>query len=316
MTITSRIDAITKIPASRLAVSIPVPRSVKIELTSACDFKCFFCATGKNLRPKQNMDFGLFRRLALEMRQSGVEELGLFYLGESFLYKQLPEAIAFAKHEAKFPYVFLTTNGRMATYERLEACMRAGLDSLKFSFNWADKAQCAEVTGVDAFETCLEHLKLTRIVRDKVQAETGHRCGLYASSIEYDGDQKAKMDQTAAILRKYVDEHYYLPLYNQAGYTTVEESKRGLTPTAGNQGRVGALRDPLPCWAVFTEGHITADGKLSACCFDHTNQFEMADLTQTSFAEGWNSVAFQNLRAAHLRKDVRGTACEGCIAYQ
>jgi len=26
---------------------------------------------------------------------------------------------------------------------------------------------------------------------------------------------------------------------------------------AGNQGRVGALREPLPCWSAFTEGHIT-----------------------------------------------------------
>ena len=316
MTITARIDAITRIPPSQLGTAIPVPRSVKVELTSACDFKCFFCATGKNLRPKQHMDRELFKRLALEMREAGVEELGLFYLGESFLYPWLPHAIEFAKVHAKFPYVFLTTNGHMATEERLEAVMQAGLDSLKFSFNWADKGQCAEVTGVDAFETCLEHLKTARLVRDRALRQTGHRCGLYASSIEYDGEQRAKMEETAAVLREYVDEHYYLPLYNQAGYTTADETARGLRPTAGNQGRVGALRDPLPCWAVFTEGHVTADGKLSACCFDHTNAFEMADLTKVSFREGWNSAAFQALRAAHLRKDVRGTACEGCIAYK
>jgi hypothetical protein len=32
--------------------------------------------------------------------------------------------------------------------------------------------------------------------------------------------------------------------------------------------------------------------------------------------EGWNSVAFQELRAAHLKKDVSGTICEKCVAYQ
>jgi hypothetical protein len=40
----------------------------------------------------------------------------------------------------------------------------------------------------------------------------------------------------------------------------------------------------------------------------------MADLTKVSFAEGWNSDKFQALRAAHLAKDVRGTACESCAA--
>jgi radical SAM protein with 4Fe4S-binding SPASM domain len=66
---------------------------------------------------------------------------------------------------------------------------------------------------------------------------------------------------------------------------------------------------------VFTEGHITWDGKLSACCFDHDGRFHMGDLTAIPFMEAWNSVAFQHLREAHLNRDVRGTACETCVAY-
>ena len=41
----------------------------------------------------------------------------------------------------------------------------------------------------------------------------------------------------------------------------------------------------------------------------------MGDLNQQSFMEAWNSAAFVNLRAAHLRKNVCGTVCENCIAY-
>jgi hypothetical protein len=40
----------------------------------------------------------------------------------------------------------------------------------------------------------------------------------------------------------------------------------------------------------------------------------MADLNEVSFDVGWNSVAFQKLREAHLRKDVTGTPCEHCVA--
>ena len=64
MSITERIDNTTRIPESHRAEVIPAPRSVKIELTAACDFKCFFCATGQNLRPKGHMDWMLFTRLA------------------------------------------------------------------------------------------------------------------------------------------------------------------------------------------------------------------------------------------------------------
>jgi hypothetical protein len=41
----------------------------------------------------------------------------------------------------------------------------------------------------------------------------------------------------------------------------------------------------------------------------------MADLNEVSFMDGWNSKPFQDLRAAHLRKDVKGTICEQCVAY-
>jgi radical SAM protein with 4Fe4S-binding SPASM domain len=117
-------------------------------------------------------------------------------------------------------------------------------------------------------------------------------------------------------IRPYVDEHYWLPLYSMGSLATQREEELGYKPIAGNQGRLGNLREPLPCWSAFTEGHITHDGKLSACCFDAGDKWTMADLNQVSFMEGWNSEAFRTLRAAHLRRDVSGTICEDCVAYR
>lgn len=113
----------------------------------------------------------------------------------------------------------------------------------------------------------------------------------------------------------YVDHHYWLPLYSMGAFATEREAELGYRPTAGNQGRIGALREPLPCWSAFTEGHVTAEGKLSACCFDATSNWTMGDLTKQSFMEAWNAPGFVKLRAAHLQKDVRGTVCENCVAY-
>lgn len=309
--ITERIDAITRIPPEYRSETPPCPRSVKIELTARCDFQCFFCATGFKLRRKADMDWGLLTRLLREMRDAGVEEIGMFYLGESFLYPKLPEAIRYAR-EIGYPYIFLTTNGRMATPERVRACMEAGLDSLKFSFNWADPAQCRDITRVDAFDTVVANIRAAREVRDEVAARTGHRCGLYASSIQYDGTQAERMAAAVETIRPWLDEHYWLPLYGQAGLTS---GARGTRPVAGNVGRLDAMRDPLPCWALFTEGHVTYDGMLAACCFDHDGRFNMGDLKKVPFMEAWHSAPFRALRAANLRKDVTGTACEHCIAY-
>lgn len=317
MGITDRIDAVTAIPPAWRVAAPPAPRSVKIELTARCNLACSFCARSMKLRRQTDMDRDFFERLAVEMRQAGVEELGLFYLGESFLLPWLHEAVAFAKKDAGYPYVFLTTNGTLATAAKVDACMRAGLDSLKFSFNYADAGQFEAVARVKGrlFAAIEANLAAARSIRDRVEAETGHRCGLYASYIEYDGEQGRRMAETIERIAPLVDEVYALPLYSQASLVTDDELANGWRPTAGNRGRAAALREPLPCWSVFTEGHVTWDGRLSACCFDHDGRFHMGDLRKDSFLGCWNSPRFQALREAHLRRDVRGTACESCVAF-
>ncbi len=312
--ITERIDRITLLTDIYRSITPPAPRSVKIELTARCDFQCFFCASHMRLRAKDEIDLDFFRRILREMRGLGVEEIGLFYLGESFTCRWLPEAIRYAKRECGYPYVFLTTNGRLATLERVRECIEAGLDSLKFSYNFSDQEQFHEVTGVRAadFWKVEGNLKAAKGVRDDIERRTGHRCGLYASSIRYDDAQLKRMEEAVARILPSVDEHYWLPLYGQAGLTS---GAKGTVPTAGNQGRIGALRKPLPCWSLFTEGHISYDGRLSACCFDHDGRFNMGDLIAGTFMDAWHSEPFQRLRRANLAEDVRGTPCEKCIAY-
>ena len=317
MTITDRIDNITKIPEIRRVPNPPCPRSVKIELTARCNFACSFCARSHMLRDQRDMDKSLYERLLLELKEEGVEEIGLFYLGESLLCSWLPWAIFYAKEVVEFPYVFLTTNGSLADKEKVQSLIWSGLDSLKWSLNYSDEVQFSKVAGVkpSLYRAMRRNIKDAKEVRDKHEQSTNHHCGLYASYIIYDNDQRSKMMKTVEEVHPYVDEIYELPLYNQAGLVTKEEQELGFIPTAGNQGRVGALRDPLPCWACFTEGHITYDGNLSACCFDHDGRFHMGDLKEQSFMQAWQSQEFVDLRSAHLKKDVKGTVCEGCIAY-
>ena len=316
-TITERIDNTTRIPPGHLRADPPAPRSVKIEVSPRCNYRCGFCALRtREAQPKWDMDFGLFRRITREMREAGVEEIGLFYLGESFMNPRLlVDCIRHLKDEVGMPYVFLTSNASMSFPEAVEECMKAGLDSLKWSVNAADERQFEKIMGVSRrlFRRALENIQAAWRVRES----GGYRTGLYASSIRYDGKQQEKMEKLLAErVRPWVDQHYWLPLYSMGAFATQREEQLGYRPTAGNQGRIGALREPLPCWSAFTEGHVTAEGRLSACCFDATANWTMGDLNRQSFMDAWNSAPFVALRAAHLRRDVTGTVCEKCVAYQ
>lgn len=308
MGITERIDNITRIAPRYQGEVIPAPKSVKIEITATCNYECAFCV--KSIRNDDgHMDRALYSRLLGEMRAAGVEELGVFYIGESFTCKWLPDAIREAK-EAGFPYVFLTTNGSAATPDRVRACFDAGLDSLKFSINFHSAGQLAEVAKVSPryWQRAIDNLKAARRIRD----EGGYKCGIYASSIKFDGAQGEAMQAVIDDIEPHCDQTYWLPLYGMSGASKAA----GWKPQPGNPGRLDAMRDPLPCWAVFTEGHITHDGKLAACCFGDglDGGLIMADLREVDFLTGWNSVKYQHLRRAHLARDVRGTACESCAA--
>ena len=307
MSITDRIDAITKIPPEYRAEVIPAPKSVKIEITSTCNYHCSYCVKSQQ-KDSGDMDRALYSRMVRECAEAGVKEWGVFYIGESFTAKWLPDAIREAKQF--FPYVFLTTNGSAATPSRVRECMDAGLDSLKFSLNFSDEDQLASIAKVSPhyWRKSIENLKAARRVRDGF----GFQCKLYASSIKYAGTQGKAMQDLVNEIAPFVDQHYWLPLYGMSGASKAA----GWKPQPGNPGRLDAMRDPLPCWAVFTEGHITRNGTLAACCFGNGSDgsLAMADLTRCSFMEGWNNEAFQKLRRAHLAKDVSKTGCAECTA--
>jgi hypothetical protein len=313
VSIVQRIDAITGITEQYRAAILPAPRSLKMELNTACNFKCSFCVRSVRVNDRKEMSRTTYSRLIREFRAAGIEELGLFYINEPFTVPWLAEAIQEAK-DIGFPYIFLTSNGAAATEEKLDAVMKAGLDSLKFSLNFSDAEQLQEITGTTGrnFAKTLAAIRAARRLRDK----NGYQTKIYASSIAFDGEQGARMQKVIDEVKPLLDEHYFLPLYGMNGAS----KSHGWKPQPGNPGRLDNMREPLPCWSVFQEAHVSigADGnpKLSACCFGNgiDGDMVMADLNEVSFMDGWNSDKYQALRAAHLRRDVSGTPCAECAA--
>ncbi len=299
--ITDKIDATTSISADWLKPILPAPPSVKISLDDNCQFRCNFCTS--RLQPEKSvMEWGMFTRLIDELVTRGTKEVGLFYIGEPMLADRLVDAVRYCK-QAGIEYVFITTNGHLAKREKVKALMDAGLDSLKFSFNYVDGVQIKEVAGVSpkVFHMIVDN------IRDawEVKNEGWYKCGIYASSIMFDGAQGEAMKIAVELIKPYVDEHYWLPCFSFGGQTELGKVR-------GNPGRLDQMRAPLPCWAGFREGHITASGKVSFCCFDSHDRWVLGDLHDMTFMQSWNSEKAQRLRSAHLKKDVTGTECEHC----
>jgi hypothetical protein len=220
--------------------------------------------------------------------------------------KSLPEYVAFAK-KIGIKYVFITTNGRLATPDRIEKLFDSGLDSIKFSINAGSREAYLAVSGVDGFDQVISNIKHAWQHRGERKKPS-----IYASSA-FDPTNKEEYDRIHTIIGSYVDQHYPLPLYGNRKITKV--NGQYLTVSIPRE-EMRTLKSWLPCWALFTEMHINFDGQMSACYCDLDEKLYMADLKRMSLMEAWHSEKFIALRKQHLLKYVAGTVCESCIAYR
>jgi len=303
-----RVDAHTHVPKEKFILTPPFPDAIKIELTSYCNYNCSFCASKRNLRPMGNITPDFLYRILREAKSIGVREIGMFLLGESFLVKALPDYIRYAKQEVKMEYVFITTNGFFCTPDRMIPVIEAGLDSIKFSINAGTRERYKEMHGVDGFDQVIENIKQLSFYLREHNLKKPRTC---VSAIYID-QYKEELEDLKRMVLNYVDDFYYLPLYNQAGHVGGGDYTR----IVGNPGRLENMAPPIPCWALFNAAKITWKGWLTACCFDHDTAFEIADLNKVSLLEAWDHPKFIEFRKNHLSKKqelLRDSPCGRCL---
>jgi MoaA/NifB/PqqE/SkfB family radical SAM enzyme len=304
-TISEKIKQTLNIPKEYLSMTPPVPKSVKIEITSRCDLKCYFCVVAYKKRVIGHINKDLLYRLLNEIKDAGVKEVGLFWLGEPFLNDELSDYIAYAK-KIGIPYVFITTNGRLASIDKLKRVFGSGLDSIKFSINAKNKEDFIDTCGVDAFDQVINHIQLAYAVR-------GERAkpSIFASTV-FDPKREKDYGETDALISPFVDEHYKLRLYGDKTFSTSRDEVKSIVDHKHNR----SISEMLPCWSLFTIPHISYNGFMSACYCDFNPDYFMADLKKVSFIDAWHSKKFMKLREKHLEKDILETPCQNCKAYQ
>jgi MoaA/NifB/PqqE/SkfB family radical SAM enzyme len=301
-TITDRIEELSSITPDRIKTNPPYPKVIKIELTGNCNFFCTCCKQHDNSKNK-NMDFDLFKKISKESYECGIKEIGLFYMGESTIYPLLIEAISFVK-KIGFEHIFLTTNGFNINEKLIFDMFSSGLNSLKFSVNYIDRKNCIDITGVDAYDTIINNIKMAHSVREINNFNTG----IYASSIVFDNTSYANMEDTINKILPFIDEHYWLPLYRQICDDTIIDDV-----LKNNIAYVGDTKKYTVCSKLFCKTQITHDGLMSGCCFVNSDSFIFGDLKTQSFDECWNSSKYNTVRNKHIIGDLSGLPCSKCF---
>ncbi|MFC1673127.1 radical SAM/SPASM domain-containing protein [Pseudomonadota bacterium] len=282
----------------------PFPRNMMVELTNACNHACIFCTSAHMTRKIGRIDGALMERLLVEGREMGVEEVGFYTTGDPFVDNRLEQFVARAK-ELGYKYMYISTNGGLASPKRAKAAIDAGLTSIKFSINAGSRETYKLIHGKDEWDKILENLSFISEYRKTL----GRPLSLFVTSIvtkQSSDEQEALRDAVGDL----VDEVSFFPVHDQNG--PMAQAMGMLAPTL-EQENAAVLMGAGTCMMVFNRLHVTFEGHVTLCCADYQNYLTVADLDDTSLQDAWLSETFRDIRRRHLEDKLEGTLCGSCL---
>ena len=279
----------------------PFPTEIFLDLTSFCNHACVFCSN-PHIKNKTTMDEDMVKRVLQEAYDCGVRDLGLYATGESFLVKKLPEYIAEAKRIG-YQYLFITTNGALATPERAKQALDAGLGSIKFSISAGTRETYKKLQGKDDFDKVLANLRWV----SEYRKTSGLKYRIYVTMV-YTDMTKGEVELLKEQVLPYIDEWDPHPLNNQCG-NRYENNQLGAIDANNPRGR-GSRH---VCFQPFKSFTITPEGLVSACVLDYSKDLIVADLKKTTLKEAWENDVYKNFRRRHLAQDLKGMICYNCM---
>lgn len=280
----------------------PFPKNAMVELSNFCNHSCIFCTNPRMVRKKGFLNIETYKRFVNEAVPLGLTDLGLYTTGEPFVSKNLDEFVSIAKN-AGVKYIYLTTNGALATPDRSKAVIDAGLSSIKFSINGGTRETYKGIHGKDDFEKVLDNLRFIANYRKEKQLDL--KILAVCVVTKFVREEKEVLKRT---LMDLVDELVFFDVGPQAG-----QSREQLEEIGGMDNVQVYKEEVKPCGMLWNRVHLTWEGYLTLCCVDYEDVLSYADFNKESLESTWNNQVIQEMRKRHQSLDLKGTLCHNCL---
>jgi radical SAM protein with 4Fe4S-binding SPASM domain len=289
--------------------SLPdLPRLIDVEVTNSCNFRCLMCPTGNHQMTRASgfMSRDTFAALNRQCYGTGLRFIGW---GEPLLH---PDIVDFIRDATAWGNpTHLNTNGSKIDRAMAHALVRAGLGSIKFSFQGADRASYAEMRNTDFFDALAGAVARMHLARGDnplpyihVSTTTTHeddrtierfreRFGRLADRVTVGRTVFAHLDLNAVRLRP--DERARLE-------TFMEYEPDG-------------LEHPRPCPEVNDKLTVQWDGSVRVCCNDFDGATDLGNIDATPLKAIWRAKQIEDYRKTLAEDRYEGPLCSVCFDY-
>ena len=283
----------------------PFPREITIDINNRCNHVCYFCANPK-IEHYASIETDLAFDLMRQAMENGTKDLALQATGEPFMDNRLADFVREGKRLG-FEYIYINSNGALATSKKVKPVIDAGLDSIKFSINAASRDEFKIVHGYDDFDKVIENLRWIYHYRNKYK----FKMGVYVSYVK-SSRSSINGENIEKLIEPYCDNFDFREVSNQGG-SMMELNE---TESINKQNILGSLKEgeyTSRCIYPFNRIVVNPYGYVVACTADFHDQLLIGDTRKKTLKEIWTGDVFKYLRKKHLSHEYSGLYCNKCL---
>ena len=234
----------------------------------------------------------------------------LFFQGEPFINKQLPELIRYA--QSNKIYVSISTNGHFINEENVDKVLKNAPDKLIYSVDGLDEVSYQNYRVGGTFKQADEGLRLLINRRKEL--------GLKKPFVEF---QFIVMRQNEHLIED-VKEYGKVVGVDKVVFKTMQissyENAKKFLPSNTKYSRYILEKSSFKikhdvknhCFALWRTSVITWDGKVVPCCFDKDAFYEFGLVNGRAFEDVWRSDSYNNFRERILSDRKSVNMCTNC----
>jgi radical SAM protein with 4Fe4S-binding SPASM domain len=296
----------------------PLPSTLFIEPTNACNLHCPTCPTGsgKMDRPKRMMRIDEFAAIIDQVR-GYVSRINLWNYGEPFVNPEALDMVRYAT--AAGMRVRTSTNGEFfATAAYCREVVHSGLHSLIVCLDGADQETLTKFRLGSNLERILQGLRLLMEARAELASPTP-RVELQFILMRHNQHQRALIKSIAQELgvdvfsEKTVGIPYNDPQFEALARELLPDDLSLTRYRRDAQGQLtldGEVQNR--CHWLHRNTVINSDGTVVPCCYDLYSELVMGNVFQESLRAIWKGARYNALRE-QVERDRRSIPmCSGC----
>jgi radical SAM protein with 4Fe4S-binding SPASM domain len=267
------------------------PLFIDVEVTSACNLKCTFCAStfrGKAVK-KGFISSDAVKRIIDEGINNNLYGIKFNIRGEPLLHPAIHEFIKYAKQRGLID-VYFNTNAMLLTEEISRKLIDAGLDRLSISFEGITKDVYEKYRVGAEYETVLSNIEKIQSLKKKLGAKHP-KIRIQTVMLP---EIVAAFEQYKSFWSKIADEVGFLD------YKEMKEKKKG-------------IRYSWACPQIWQRMAVWWDGTILPCNHDDDGLLALGNIREVSIKDLWQSASLKKIRDTHRNGSAHTiSACNGC----